>query len=81
VHQQPNCERISVQENDPEDWTSEDDSCIGLGLGEEIEKLFYFIPVALMLVVVYPIIYLLIYWNKMRNSKCFTAVSSMLKWR
>lgn len=57
------CKVIPLHDSDDEDMQDVMDESMGLGIDRGLLKLFYFVPVALLLAVIYPIIYILIFWT------------------
>lgn len=62
------CKVIPLHDSDDEDFTDVMDESMGLGHGIDLLKFFYIVPVALLFVLIYPIIYILFYWTRFKNN-------------
>lgn len=62
---QSECKVIPLHD---EDMTDVMDESMGLGFDRDLLKLFYFVPVALLIAVICPMLYIAFYWTRFRNN-------------
>lgn len=73
------CKVIPLYDAHDEDLVDVMDGGIGLYFDIDFLKFFYFIPVALILVVIYPVIYILLFWSRLKTGLAKTYYSVFSK--